>query len=174
MLFRGPAPEIDRPTCTTMIRHSLETHARAKLLAWMLAVLVVLLPGASYQKRYDCRMTGARGLAACCCTGASDCAPEVSSCDSGDCCPDTGGEEKETADDCGCCDIRFERVGTELAVAPHATSTSAHGPVLHPALLPAPEASPAPIFWFGGCAPEKVPRRWTGPPVYLRFRALLI
>jgi len=154
-----------------MIRQPLETHARAKLLAWMLAVLVVLLPGTSYQKRYDCRMTGARGLAACCCTGASDCAPEVSSCDSGDCCPS---EEKETAGDCGCCDIRFERVGAELAVAPHATSGSTHGPVLQLALLPVPEASPVPIFGFGSCAPEKVPRRWTGPPVYLRFRSLLI
>lgn len=154
-----------------MIRRPLETHARAKLLAWMLAVLVVLLPGASYQKRYDCRMTDARDLVACCCTGASDCAPEASSCDSGGCCPS---EENETAGDCGCCDITFERVGTELAIAPHATNTSTHGPVLDPALLPPREASPVSILGVGGCVPEKVPRRWTGPPVYLLFRSLLI
>ena len=152
-----------------MIRHPLKSHARTRFLAWMLAVVVALLPGASYQKRYDCRTTGARDLVACCCTGADDCAPEVSSCDSGGCCPS---EEKEAAGDCGCCDIRFECVGTELAVAPQAPS--ADGPVFHLALLLAHEASPASILGFGVRAPEKVPRRWTGPPVYLLYRSLLI
>lgn len=152
-----------------MIRHPLKTNARYRFLAWMLAVVVVLLPGASYQKRYDCRMTGARDLVACCCTGADDCAPEVSSCDSGGCCPS---EEKEAAGDCGCCDITFELVDTELVVAPQAPSTD--GLVLPLALLPIHEASPAPILGLGGCAPEKVPRRWTGPPVYLLHRSLLI
>jgi len=151
-----------------MIRQPLEMHAQARFLAWMLAVLVVLLPGASHQKRYDCRMTGARDLVACCCSAASDCAPEASSCDSGGCCPV---EKEGVSDDCGCCDVRFERVGIELAVAPQAPSTDE--PVFHPAPLPA-QAWPASILGWGGCAPAKVRRRWAGPPVYLLYRSLLI
>jgi len=135
----------------------------------MLTVLVVLLPGTSYQKRYNCRMTGARDLVACCCAGESDCAPEVSPCDSGGCCPS---EEKEVARDCGCCDITFERVGNELAAAPQAPSTD--GPILSLALLPVHEASPVLPAWSGAYTRDKVPRRWTGPPVYLLYRSLLI
>lgn len=151
-----------------MKRHSRTTRAEARILTWILAIVVVLLPGTSYQKRYNCQMTGARDLIACCCTGESDCAAAASSCDSGGC----PSEEKEAARGCGCCDITFERVGTELAAAPQ--TSSVEGPVLTLALLPIRAASPVPPAWPAGYKRAKVPRSWTGPPVYLLNRSLLI
>ena len=152
-----------------MMRQSRATRTQARVLTWILAIVVVLFPGTSYQKRYNCRMTGARDLVACCCTGKSDCAPEVSSCDLGGCCLS---EEKEVARDCGCCDITLVRVGSELAAAPQTLDTG--GPVLPLALPPVHEKSPVLLASPAGCKLDKVPRRWTGPPVYLLYRSLLI
>jgi hypothetical protein len=152
-----------------MIRHSHTTRAQARFLVWLVVASLVLLPGASFQRRYNCQMTGARDLVACCCTGEQDCAAEISSRDSGGCCPS---DEQEPADECGCCDISFERLGSELAQSPDLPSTER--PLLELALLPAHEASPAQGLQLHGWARERVPRRGTGPPIYLLHRSLLI
>ena len=152
-----------------MIRHSHTTRAQVRFLVWLVVAFLVLLPGTSFQRRYNCQVTGARDLVACCCTGEHDCAPEISSCDSGGCCPS---DEQEPADECGCCDITFERQGSELAQSPQVPSTE--GPVFQRALLPVHEASHVQVVQLHGWARENVPRRGTGPPVYLLHRSLLI
>ena len=152
-----------------MIRHPQTTSAQARFLTWMLVVFAVLLPGTSFQKRYHCQVTGARDLLACCCTGDNDCAPEISSCDSGGCCPS---EEEETSDDCGCCEITFARSDGDLATAPQ--GSTADGPALRLALLPAHEAASWLSVWLPCRTREKVPREWTAPPVYLLNRSFLI
>ena len=153
-----------------MIRYPRTTSAKGSFLCWLLAVLVVLLPGTSTQKRYNCQVSGARNLTACCCTGDSDCAPEPSACDAGGC---SSSEEQELAADCKCCDITFERLGSELATAPQLPATG--GPGLQPALLPTPRAPEAPAVSLRGWVRENVPRGpGAGRPVYLLNRSLLI
>lgn len=161
---------LGRPLDDPMILCSQFVTARARLFSWLLVFAVTVLPGASLQKRYHCRVTGVRDLPACCCAKGNDCTPEPSSCDSGGC---GSAEEKETGgDECGCCDVTFERTGGDLAVAPEASRPD--GPSQQIALLPPDRVWSQPVVWCGTRTLENTPRRWTGPPVYLLHRSLLI
>lgn len=68
---------------------------------------------------YDCRVTGARNLPACCCKGKTSCCGRSARASSADCCyPSAGnpaGPEPTApvfpdvvADSCGCCDVTYE------------------------------------------------------------------
>jgi hypothetical protein len=152
-----------------VIRHPQTTSASARLLTWLLVVGLLLLQGAPFQKRYNCQVTGARGLDACCCTAEVDCSPRDSSCDSGGCRPS---EEEDADDGCGCCDIVFEALDSELATVPQLPALA--GPALQLARLPAFRMLQVSTARLEGPLRREGPRRWPGPPVYLLHDSLLI
>lgn len=139
----------------------------ARRLIWLLAVVVVLVPERLFEKRYHCRMTGARDLLACCCETEAECGPESSdSCESGSGCASQRADE---ADDCSCCEVTYQ--ASRLRLAPASKQTP-----IDEAVTPALAAAESP--W---CVAEVrlAPRGddvrpRAGPPLYLVCQILLI
>lgn len=153
-----------------MASSRISTSLSKRLVAWVLALLPVILPSTSLEVRYHCRVSGARDLTACCCTGENDCTPEATDCGAGGC----GTTAGPSIDGCGCCDVTVEERGTELASAlSQETRSGAHACGV--ALLPVRLASLAPTA--PTClhlATRAEPATRSGPPLYLRHGSLLI
>ena len=135
-----------------------------------LSLALLVAPAIPGQKRFHCRITGARDLTECCCKPEATPASEPSCCAPHNDCP---AESSDPNEPCGCCDITYERGDLPAAVAvshtnvPEATATVALA-------APDPDAPSWPAA-SSGLRPRgdsKTPR--SGRAVCLRHCSLLI
>lgn len=159
-------PQLERPTVSDP---DPTTLSGARTLALLLTLVAILFPRTSVQKRYHCRETGARDLPACCCTPENDRTTDVpSSCATGASC---ASEERRTEGDCGCCDVALE-CSTAGALLARGTADFEIG-IFPAALLPA-HRGPFDRHRLSVRVPESISSRWSGAPIFLLCRSLLI
>lgn len=156
-----------------------KTSAPTRLLVWVLAVSLLLLPGATFQKRFHCRITGATNLSCCCQDRAGGCA-EDSPCSTRSCCSEESDEAEpnrsDSSDGCGCCDVTYEQnklaLGkVESLARPESKRDGGSSVALHPAPTRVSFAPSRIACWRSA---RELCRACTGPPVYLLHCTFLI
>lgn len=156
-----------------------KTNTATRLLVWVLAVSILLLPGVSVQKRYHCQITGATSSTCCCKEGAAS-GPEASPCAKRTCCSsesewsDPDGIAKDA--DCDCCDVTYERTAHDVTQVDPQSKSDSQGSGGYKVALQGPRA-------FGDAVldrtatwrpPDGAHRAGSGPPVYLLHCVFLI
>ncbi len=156
-----------------------KTNTATRLLVWVLTVSILLLPGASIQKRYHCQITGATSSTCCCKEGAAS-GPEASPCAKRTCC--SSASESDDSDDraddadCDCCDVTYERTAHDVTKVDRDYTSDSKGSGDYEYALQGPCAfGDDTLVRTAACRPpDGAHRVWSGPPVYLLHCVFLI